>query len=322
MNIRKRLLFVAFDYHEYSRAIHAEFIRLGFDSHFHSIQPGKLYLKIMRRLSSSGYQSLLDRYHRQIIMSYPQGGFDQVVFLQVHQMSHGNMDLLKVRHPDARFSLYNWDAVTTHDYRPYLKYFDKAFTFDPADAGHLSIGYLPLFCIRRFQGLRRDQCSPLSAYFVGNIVNPRRYEAVCAFEEYCAHENILFSKYFSTTVHGWTTMLKAGLRPKKVSLRAIPDAAFVAMMQQSSAVFDFANHSQTGFTMRTMENLCAGKKIITNNPNVKNAEFYSDDRFLIFDDLDFSSVSDFLKRPLDRPDEEFSSYHVQNFARRLLESEL
>lgn len=317
--MHQRILFIAFDYHEYARAIHAEFNLLGFDSFFHSIQPGILYLKIARRLSSSGYQSLLDHYHKKIIMSYPKDSIDRVVFLQVHQMSHDNMDLLKSRQPSAKYSLYNWDAVTTHDYRPYLKYFDSALTFDSADAAHLNIGYLPLFCTRRFQGLRRDQYSLPSAYFIGNIVNPRRYEAVCEFEKYCAAQNIHFSKYLSTTVHGWTTMLKAGLRPRSVSWRSIPDANFVAIMERSAAVFDFANHSQTGFTMRTMENLCAGKKIITNNPNVKYAEFYSEDRFLIFDDLDFSSVSDFLKRPLARPDEEFSAYYVQNFARRLLE---
>lgn len=318
MNICSRLLFIAFDYHEYSRSICDEFVQLGFESYFHSIQPGKPYLKIWRRLSTSAYQSLLDRYHKQIILSYPKGHFDQVVFLQVHQMSQCNMVLLKMRQPDARFTLYNWDAVTTHDYRPYVKYFDRVFTFDAADAEHLRIGYLPLFCIRRFQTLRRDRSPSLSAYFIGNIVNPRRYEAVCAFEEYCAREKILFSKYLSTNLSGWTTMLKAGLRPKRVSYRSIPDAGFVSMMEKSSAVFDYANHRQMGFTMRIMENLCAGKKIITNNPNVKNADFYSEDRFLVFDDLDFSAVSDFLKRPLDRPDEEFPAYHVQNFARRLL----
>ena len=315
---RGRVLFIAFDYHEYSRAIHAEFRELGFDSHFHSIQPGKLHLKVARRLSTSIYQSLLDRYHRQIILSYPQDSFNFVVFLQVHQLSQENMALLKVHQSRACFTLYNWDSVTTHDYRPFLHHFDRAFTFDLADARALGIGYLPLFCIRRFQGLRGDRIAPLSAYFVGNIVNPRRYEAVKAFDTFCLHEGISFRHYLSTTIHGWTSMWKAGINPKDVSLRSIQDDDFIAMIESSAAVFDFANHRQTGFTMRTMENLCAGKKVITNNLNVRDAEFYSQDRFLIFDGLDFSGVVDFLKRPLERPGEDFSVYHVQNFAKRLL----
>lgn len=313
-----RVLFIAFDYHEYSRSIHAEFLALGFDSEFHSIQPGSLYLKIARRLSDTVYQTLLDRYHRQIILSYPVDSFYHVVFLQVHQFSQSNLELLKARQSRARFTLYNWDAVTTHDYRPYLHHFDRVLTFDPDDARALGIGYLPLFCIRRFQGLLRQEIAPLSVYFVGNIVNPHRYRAVEAFREFCRGEGIAFRTYLSTTIHGYTTMCKAGIRPREVSFRSIGDQDFVDMIEKSTAVFDFANHRQTGFTMRTMENLCAGKKIITNNLSVREAEFYSEDRFLVFNGLDFSSVVDFLVHSLDKPQEDFPAYHVQNFAARLL----
>jgi hypothetical protein len=316
--LRGRVLFIAFDYHEYSRAIHAEFGELGFDSRFHSIQPGKPYLKIARRLSASLYQSLLDRYHRQLVLSYERGIFDQVVFLQVHQFSHENMAHLKSRQPNARFTLYNWDAVTTHDYRAHLHYFDSVYTFDSADAHALRIGYLPLFCTRRIQRLRRGASAPLSAYFIGNIVNPSRYAAVMAFDAFCHRESIAFRRYLSTTVHGWATMRRAGIRPKGVSLRAISNRDFGAMVESSAAVFDFANHQQTGFTMRTMENLCAGKKIITNNPHVREAEFYCDDRILVFEELDFAAVVEFLKYPLAQPNEDFPVYHIQNFAKRLL----
>jgi len=316
--VSKRILFIAFDYHEYSRAIDAEFQVLGFDSHFNSIQPGKLLFKIARRLSPSVYRMMLDAYHRRIILSYDPDCFDRVVFLQVHQVSTANMNLLRKRQSRAQFTLYNWDAVTTHDYRPYLQFFDNAFTFDPDDAKALAIGYLPLFCIRRFQGLGRDGAQPLSAYFVGNIVNPARYTAVNTFAEFCQQQGIEFRQYLSTTLHGYTQMRRQGMRPKDVSFSSIADADFVAMVERSAAVFDFANHRQSGFTMRTMENLCAGKKIITNNPNVRLAEFYSEDRFLVFEGMDFSGVMPFLRRPLQDPENDFELYHVQSFAARLL----
>lgn len=317
-NPRGRILFIAFDYHDYTRGINAEFQALGFDSRFHSLQPGKPYLKVARRLPGPMYQTLLNRYHRRIILTYAPNAFDHVVFLQVHQFSHENLALLKARQASAHFSLYNWDAVSTHDYRPYLGYFDSAHTFDPADARALGINYLPLFCMRKLQGLPREGLAPMSAYFVGNIVNPERYRAVMAFDRFCRSEGIAFRHYLSTTVHGWTTMRRAGIRPGGVSLRAMRDDDFIGLISAAAAVFDFANHRQTGFTMRTMENLCAGRKIITNNPNVRSAEFYSDDRFLIFENQDFSGVVDFLKRPLERRLERFDAYHIQNFSRRLL----
>lgn len=314
-----RILFIGYDYHSYTRAINAEFEQLGYSSRFHSIQPGKLYLKIARRASAKLYATLLDRYHRSIILSYPEDAFDQIVFLQVHQFSHENMALLKARNPRARYTLYNWDAITTHDYRPYIQYFDRVLTFDPSDASALGIHYLPLFCVRDFQNLKSPPQAEASVYFVGNIVNPQRYKVVKAFQAFCATEGIRFEYFLSTTVHGWSLMRKAGIHPIDVSFRSISDQDFRAMIERSVAVLDFANHKQSGFTMRIMENLCAGKKLITNNPNVKNADFYSPDRVLIYKDQDFSAISDFLKIPLDRPAEKFQEYHIQSFAIKLLD---
>ena len=313
-----RILFIGYDYHSYTRAINAEFEQLGYSSRFHSIQPGKLYLKIARRASAKLYATLLDRYHRSIILSYPEDAFDQIVFLQVHQFSHENMALLKARNPRARYTLYNWDAITTHDYRPYIQYFDRVLTFDPSDASALGIHYLPLFCVRDFQNLKSPPQAEASVYFVGNIVNPQRYKVVKAFQAFCASEGIRFDYFLSTTVHGWTQMRKAGLRPDDVSFGSIKDQDFRAMIARSTAVLDFANHQQAGFTMRIMENLCAGKKLITNNQNALTASFYSPDRILVYSGQDFSAVRTFIDTPLDEPEKSFSEYHIQNFAKVLL----
>ena len=312
------ILFIGYDYHNYTRSINSEFERLGFESQFHSIQPGKLYLKIARRASAKLYTKLLDRYHRRILLSYPEGTFEHIVFLQVHQFSHENMALLKARNPRARYTLYNWDAITTHDYRPYIHYFDRVLTFDPADAKTLGIHYLPLFCVRDFQNMKSFPKTNASVYFVGNIVNPQRYKLIKAFEAFCVRDGIRFEYFLSTTMHGWSLMRKAGLHPTDVSFRSIKDRDFRAMIQRSVAVLDFANHKQSGFTMRIMENLCAGKKIITNNPNITSAGFYSPDRILLYKDQDFDAIKNFLSVPLSQPEENFPEYHIQNFAKRLL----
>ena len=313
-----KVLFIGFDYHEYTRAIKTELEGLGFECAFYSIQPGMPHLKVARRLSGDLYQALLDRYHRDIIDAHSSDVFDYVIFLQVHQMSVSNIEYLKSRQQAAKFVLYNWDAVSTHDYRDYLKYFDSAYTFDPVDAESLGIGYLPLFATRRYQGRSVGGRDPMSVYFVGNIVNPERYRVIRAFETFSLEDDIRFEYFMSTTVHGWTRMWRAGIPVRDVSLRQLAVSRQDEIIDGAAAVFDFANHSQTGFTMRVMENLCAGKKIITNNARVRSAPFYSEDRFLIYDGLDFSGVREFLARPLLDPDADFSEYHVQSFAARLI----
>jgi hypothetical protein len=233
-------------------------------------------------------------------------------------MSEENLFLLRSRQPNARFILYNWDAVTTHDFRPYIGYFDRVFTFDPRDAAELNISYLPLFATRRYQnlfGIAREQAS---VYFIGNIVNPQRYRVVEAFEDFCARNRLSFQKFLSTTVHGYTEMLKAGIRPSGVSFRQVSDSKQDQMIRNSAAAFDFANHVQVGFTMRVMENLCAGRKIITNNKHILGAPFFSPDRILLYEGLDFSAVPDFLATPIVEPDRRFLEYSVQEFSATLI----
>lgn len=313
-----KLLFIGIDYHEYTRSILEEFKALGYSCRFHNIQPGRLHFKIARRVATEMYQALLDDYHQDIILRGEADEFDIVVFLQVHQMSQKNLELLRKQQSRAHFVLYNWDAISTHDYRPYMPYFDEVFTFDPRDAADLKARYLPLFATRRYQNLFTPQIEDRGIYFIGNIVNPMRYRVIETFDDFCVKNSIKFEHFMSTTLHGYTEMLRAGIMPRAVSFRQIASNDQNQMVSGASAVFDFANHAQAGFTMRVMENLCAGKKIITNNMNIMNAPFYSLDRILVFEGTDFSAVPDFLETPLRNPEKRFLEYGVQEFAATLI----
>ena len=107
-----------------------------------------------------------------------------------------------------------------------------------------------------------------------------------------------------------------------MSTRSIDHARFIDMIETATTVFDFANHKQSGYTMRTMENLCAGKKIITGNPGIQAEPFYSPDRILVFDGLDFSSVKAFLDTPLQAPDADFPEFHLRSFVAQLVDAQV
>lgn len=244
--------------------------------------------------------------------------YDKVVFLQAHQMSTKNLTDLREAQPKAEFTLYNWDSLSNHDYRLQAKWFDRVLTFDPVDARDNGYGYLPLFCSRFMQGLRRDRVEPASLFMVGNIVMPARYTAVESFRRYCAEHRLKFKQHLKVSPVVWFNLVRSGHYPRDVSFRSIDKAAFCGMIETTSAVFDFANHTQSGQTMRMMENLCLGKKIVTSNIWVKQEPFYSPDRIHVFDGLDFSGVADFLNSDLVDKDADFSQYHIQSFVQQLL----
>ena len=58
----------------------------------------------------------------------------------------------------------------------------------------------------------------------------------------------------------------------------------------SKAVLDIVQEGQIGLTIRTMETLCLHKKLITNNKDIVNYDFYNKNNIFIigvdsFDDL-------------------------------------
>ena len=312
------LLFIGLDYHTYTRSIIAEMEALGASVTYVDIQPRNLLFKVVRTAARPGYEKYLKLHHAAAIRASEAVAYDKVVFLQAHQISLENLARLREVQNGAEFTLYNWDALTTHDYRPQAPYFDRVLTFDRRDAKTHGYGYLPLFCQRWMQDLRRDRVQAGTLFMVGNIVKPARYTAVHAFCTYCDEMDLTFRQHLKITPVVWAELIGTGVRPTGVKLRSINDKVFREMVETSLAVFDFTNHAQSGQTMRMMESLCTGKKIITNNAWVKHEPFYGPDRIHIFNGLDFSGVADFLCIPLTDPVADFPEYHIQNFTRRLL----
>lgn len=315
----KKILLIGLPYHHYTAEIIAAMRAQGHEVVFHDIQPRDPLMKTLRVAAPGWYRRRLDAHHARIVAAERGHRHDLVLFIQVHQFSQGHLAALKRDHAAAEFVLYNWDSIDNHDYRAHLHAFDRAYTFDPQDARDLGIGYLPLFCIPAFQNLRKREQDRKAVYFVGNIVSVQRYRAIQAFKAYCAQQGIAFHSHLACTPLVMTWLLRAGHLPRDVTSKPIAHDRFIDMIETSTAVFDFANHRQTGYTMRTMENLCAGKKIITGNRGLINEPFYSPDRILVFDGFDYSAVRAFLDQPLERPDEKFPEFHVDAFARNLVE---
>lgn len=313
------ILIVALHYHDYTQRIIDEITALGHTVSVHDIMPRSLRMKAARVLQPALWQRWLDAHHEAILAAERGRVYDMVLFIQVHQLSQPNLAAFRETFADARFVLYNWDSIANHDYLGHVRAFDDVFTFDPDDARQHGFRYLPLFCTRDFQRPDRAVQQSRRVYFVGNIVNPRRYAALAAFRAYTARHGIVLDDYAACTPPAFINLLRAGLRPQRIKFESIAPAALARMVGTASATFDYANHHQSGYTMRVIENLCAGKKIITNNARVQNEWFYSPDRFFIFDRLEFDGVDAFLDVPLSDPNADFPEFHVQTFVGNLLD---
>ncbi|MFG1230450.1 CgeB family protein [Xanthobacter wiegelii] len=314
-----KLLLIGFPVFNYIDSISAEAKLLGYDVTYYNIEPWSNYRKVLRRASPARFAALRDREQKDIIAREAKTDYDVVLFIQCHQFSAENLKELRRTQPRAHFVLYNWDSIKTFDYSPFIPLFDKVYTFDHADAERLKVGYLPLFCIRELQPSGPSHAEKRRVYFVGKVEGIRRYMPIRRFKDYCRTHGIEFDcTMVAARWRVYLELLRRGVVATDLSRRSISKTELRAIMDKASAVFDYANYEQTGFTMRVMENLCAGKKLITASRNIRHESFYSPDRIFILENDNFDGIDKFLDAEIKDQGGSMEEFYVQNFTKKLL----
>ncbi|MEO6079198.1 MAG: hypothetical protein ABIQ86_05405 [Steroidobacteraceae bacterium] len=273
---QRRVLVVGRDYFFYTQEIISE-MRRTFGAHitFVPITPPRLVWRILELLGSGIAIRWLERYHHSFIRRFSKERFDVVLFIQVHQIGH-LVRIYREALSGARFVLYYWDSLRTHDYLPYVGYFDQVFSFDPQDVGkHPELRYLPLFYATRFRELRAPGRRSWDLAFVGVASSMRRYEQLAAFEDWARHSGLRFNKYLVVSPIFFLRMLLRGRRLRSVHFRWLAPEQVVDIYRSAVAIVDLPNNSQSGFTMRTFEALGAHRKLITTNEAILKEDFHT-----------------------------------------------
>ena len=291
----KRILFIGLSYYAYTGKIIDALKAKGFAVKYYPLENRGFWWKTVRKLLPSGYKALLRNYHARILTAEHESRYDYVFFLQIHCLSLEHVESLRNSQPTAKFILYNWDSLRTHDYRPYLRLLDSVFTFDRNDAAELGARYLPLFALPEYFAASATAAPGHDVYFVGAIGTLERFAALRTLDSYCREHNIRFAKHLHCSPAILLKLLRHGLFMRGVTLRALSTQQIIGLMNDSIAVFDFPNHVQSGFTMRLIENMCAGKKVVTSNATVRDEVFYTAEQFFVAADLDFEGLEAFLQ---------------------------
>ena len=313
-----KILFIGIDFHDYAREICAACERLGHTVDFRRLEDRSFASKALKKLAGTTYRRRLDAYHRRIVEESAGEAYDVVLFIQVHHMALETVQRLKDLQPGARFVLYNWDSLTTHDYRPWMKLFDLVATFDPEDAEALGVTYLPLFAIPTFFEIDHERPKDFDLYFVGAIGTMHRFDALARLHDFAEQESLKTHFHLVCSPVIRTQLARQGKHLPGVTGKGVGFGEIVDLLERSRGTFDFANHKQSGYTMRLIENMCADRKIVTENPRILSEPFYREDRFHLVDGYDFSGVAEFLARPIESK-LDTRAFSVDNWVRQLVE---
>ncbi len=172
--------------------------------------------------------------------------------------------------------------------------FDKIYTFDKSDCKNFQLTYLnPFlsFTSSRYQlGQEQSTTDSLNGFF---------YVGAC--DTY--RENILsqmLSEFDSRNIGGEVYLVS---KDKKLNVssrfinRSLSYEENINKVRRSGVVLEINRPGQVGITLRAIEALFFGKKLITTNRDIIHCDFYSSGNIFIWGEDDLSGLSEFLSSP-------------------------
>ena len=88
---------------------------------------------------------------------------------------------------------------------------------------------------------------------------------------------------------------------------------YLKLLDRSKCVVELCQPNQSGLTTRSLEALYLGKKLITNNVNIKKSELFNENQVFIYDkfNIDFCNFL-YYEAPPKNPRKYFTKYTIQN----------
>lgn len=284
-----RVLLVApltFSYHV---SISDALLKVGFDPVWWNDKASSSTLyKFALRLLPRFTRFVTEKHFMNKIDQMPASSVDHVLLIKAEGLSVRVVRHLRDRHPSATLGLYLWDAVENVDgISELVPLVDAVSSFDPVDARENGWHYRPLFARNvAISGVEQapkvfDWC------FVGTI-HSDRHRVISRLRHVSGGASYSFVfAYFQSPMVLWIRKLfdLTLWSAPSGTLSTIPLAAadVARIIARSKAVLDVEHPRQRGLTMRTIEALLSGNKLLTTNKYLLDCDLYDDSRAQIID---------------------------------------
>lgn len=247
---------------------------------------------------------------------------DYVLFVSPEAIMPNSIKMLKEEFPKAKFILYMWDSIKNKHINNVLPYFDEKFSFDRLDCDTYQMSFRPLFFSEEFnihhepkKQYKYDFC------FIGTVHSDRA-KILANLKEYCDNKGLTY--YFYLFVPGelllkLRRLLNKSFREwdsKYISTKPISKEKVAAIEANSRCIIDINHPGQTGLTMRTIEMIGMGKKIMTTNTNVANYDFYRPENQIIIGRNNINFPVDELKAEYQKiPNNIYQNYSITSWVK-------
>lgn len=277
----RKILLIGIGFYDYETAIAAELRAQGAQVWVETEQPPAAR-GLRHRLRNNAGRALRDHHAGLLDRARSIGPLDDVVIIKGATLDEAFLTSLRVAQPAARLIAYHWDSMARFpDLIQRQGLFDRVLTFDHADAAtHPSFRLRPLF-FRPELRAARSAGDPIDLCFVGWLHHDRLVQ-IEAIRDQAKTLGLSAVFYLSTGLKTWARLQCSG-RGRDVHTRPIAFADYVHATTRARAVVDLPHPLQTGLTMRAVEAIGAGKKLLTTARDIGAYADFAGDRVQILD---------------------------------------
>lgn len=289
------------------------------------------FCKVFLRLNFKFYKPVVRKYIRGIIAENRDKNYDYVLVIKSEAAGEKEIQLLRQAYPNSKFILYLWDSVTNvPDGERKLGLYDKVLTFDPIDAEKYGIKLRPLFFCNEYENKKQTDETEDYVYdfaFIGTA-HTDRARIVKQLADDCKKRG---KEYFSylflphKMVYFYNKLTNKNfknVRLSNINFKSLNSNEITEIYKKSRSILDVEHIKQRGLTMRTIEILGMGKKIITTNSYIKSYDFYNPNNIYLIDRNSPTVNESFWNSKYEQvPEKIFNRYKIKSFVRDLFEEE-
>ena len=302
--MEKRILFISTSFNNYYQNICDELKKNKFIVDWYSDRPSESkILKSVIRINPKLAKISIRRYEKKILSETKNNIYSIIFVILGQSFTQFFWEQLRKNNPKSYFVYYTWDSIKNFNcILDNIKYFDKKITFDKIDAANYGMKFIPLFYIDEFHTRNENSTYQYDFCYIGTI-KPNRYKLISKIIKKLKEFNLNGFVYFYSQSRLVYLYYKIryfkefkNLKFKNINFELLTKKECSKLENMSKMIIDVQQENQNGLTIRTMETLALGKKLITTNKNIKDYDIYDENNIYVVENLEFNGIEEFIHK--------------------------
>lgn len=285
----------------------------------------KLFNSVNKRIKTERFQNFYTNCKEKAqineIKKYRGEGADYILFISGCFYSKNILKFLKEANPNAKMILFLYDKLKYSSFEGKVDCFDFVFSYDRQDALENNFIFRPTFyvdkCLENIPSEKK-----YNFYYIGVLRDKKRYQYVKWLKDYLELNNLkVFFKLFVRKED--KKYLPKNYDKDLIITEVIPYNKNIEILKNSKVVLDLKYKDQKGLTLRCYEAIAAGTKIITDNEDIVNYDFYNENNIKIIKNIeDVKNIPlEFFRTSVEKIDKKIKErYSIKGFLNEIFET--